>query len=75
MLKRKLRSQIEAGFVLDIGRSHDGVPLVEFTSIEEATKALKAFMEDKDFAGADFDFDDDYCNSRFADEIADDALT
>lgn len=71
LLKQKLRGQIEAGLVLDIGRTHDGVPMVEFTSIEQATKALKAFLDDRDFAGADFDFDDDYCNSRFPDEVED----
>lgn len=69
LLKQKLRSQIEAGLVLDIGVTHDGVPMVEFTSIEESTKALKTFMDDRDFAGADFDFEDDYCNSRFPDDV------
>lgn len=71
LLKQKLRGQIEAGVVLDIGRTHDGVPMVEFTSIEQATKALEAFIDDKDFAGADFDFEDDYCNSRFSDDAQD----
>lgn len=70
-MKQKLRGQIEAGLVLDIGRTHDGVPMVEFTSIEQSTKALKAFLDDRDFAGADFDFDEDYCNSRFSDETED----
>lgn len=68
LLKQKLRRQIEAGLVLDISRTHDGVPMVEFTSIEESTKALKAFLDDRAFAGADFDFEDDYCNSRFPDD-------
>jgi len=67
LLKRKLRRQIEAGLVLDIGQSHDGVPIVEFTSIEEATKALYMFLEDRDFSGSDFDFDDDYCAGRYPD--------
>lgn len=65
LLKRKLRRQIEAGFVLDIGRTYDGVPIVEFTSIEEATKALDMFLEDRDFSGSDFDFDDDYCAAKY----------
>lgn len=69
VLKEKLRAQIGAGLVLDIGFTHDGVTMVEFTSIEESTKALKAFMEDRDFAGADFDFEDDYCNSRFPEDV------
>lgn len=69
LLKQKLRAQIEAGLVLDIGITHDGVPMVEFTSIEQSTKALKAFMDDRDLAGADFDFDDDYCNSRFPEGV------
>lgn len=65
LLKRKLRRQIEAGLVLNIGRSYDGVPIVEFTSIEEATKALQMFLEDRDFSGSDFDFDDDYCAAKY----------
>ena len=66
LLKRKLRSQIEAGLVLDIGRTYDGVPMVEFTSIEEASKALSMLLKDRDFGGSDFDFDDDYCAAKYA---------
>jgi len=41
------------------------VPIVEFTSIEEATKALEMFLHDRDFGGSDFDFDDDYCAGNY----------
>ena len=67
VLKRKLKKQIEAGLVLDIGRSHDGMPVVEFTSIEEATKALRRFLEDPVFGGSNFDFEDDYCAAKYPD--------
>ncbi|KAK5076922.1 hypothetical protein LTR51_002608 [Lithohypha guttulata] len=60
VLKNKLRTQIEAGLVLDIGRTHDDLPIVEFTSIEEGTRALNALLNDRDFGGCDFDFEEDY---------------
>lgn len=66
VLKRRLRHQIEAGLVLDIGRTHDGVPMVEFTSIEEATKALNQLLCDREFGGSDFDFEEDYCATKYA---------
>lgn len=68
VLKRKLRKQIEAGFILDISRSDDDddTTIVEFTNIEEATKALERFLDDPDLAGADFGFDDDPCASCYA---------
>lgn len=65
VLKRKLLPQITQGLVLDIGRSYDGVPIVEFTSIEEATKALHVLLDDREFAGSDFDFDEDYCATQY----------
>jgi len=65
LLKKKLRDQAEAGFILDIGMSFEGVPMVEFTSIEEAHKALKVLIGDPDFGGTCFDFEDDYCAARY----------
>lgn len=67
VIKQKLKKQIEAGLVLDVGRSHDGMPVVEFTSIEEATKALSRFLEDPVFGGSDFDFENDYCAMEYPD--------
>lgn len=65
LLKQKLSRQIKAGFVLEVGTSFEGLPMVEFTSIEEATKALSILMRDAEFGGACFDFEDDYCAARY----------
>lgn len=66
VLKRKLQCQAQQGLILDIGRSYDDIPLVEFTSIEEATKALHVLLDDHELAGSDFDFDEDYCAAKYA---------
>lgn len=39
--------------------------MVEFTSIEEANKALKLLMSDIEFGGTCFDFEEDYCAARY----------
>ena len=62
LIQHKLRKQINMGFVVRIGETEDGIPLVEFTSVREATKAMRHLSLEKEFVGAVFDFENDYCN-------------
>jgi hypothetical protein len=56
-----LNRQIKMGFVIDIGQADDGITMVEFTSVVEAAKAMRAMQTEEMFHGAVFDFEDDYC--------------
>ena len=66
VLEDKLRYQVDQGLVLNIGRTDDDLPMVEFTSIEEATKALQVLMSDPDLKDTGFDFDQDYCADGYS---------
>ena len=56
-----LDRQIKMGFVIEIGEADDGVTIIEFTSVVEAVKAMRAMQTEEMFHGAVFDFEDDYC--------------
>lgn len=56
-----LNTQIKMGFVIEIGQADDGITLIEFTSVVEAAKAMRAMQAEEMFRGAVFDFEDDYC--------------
>ena len=49
------------GFVIEIGQADDGITMIEFTSVVEAAKAMRAMQAEEMFHGAVFDFEDDYC--------------
>jgi hypothetical protein len=55
-----LNNQIKMGFVIEIGKANDGITTIEFTSVGEAVKAMRAMQTEEMFQGAVFDFDDDY---------------
>lgn len=61
LLPEVLHRQIERGLVVEIGQAYDGIPLVEFTSVLEAVKALNYLESEEAFRDAIFDFEDDYC--------------
>lgn len=56
-----LQRQMRMGFIIEIREANDGTPLVEFTSVVEAVKAMKQLQVEEAFQGAVFDFEDDYC--------------
>jgi hypothetical protein len=56
-----LNNQVKMGFVIEIGKADDGITMIEFTSVEEAAKAMRAMQTEEMFQGVVFDFDDDYC--------------
>jgi hypothetical protein len=56
-----LNKQVKMGFVVEIGQADDGITMVEFTSVGEAAKAMRAMQTEEMFQGAVFDFDEDYC--------------
>ena len=56
-----LNQQIKMGFVIEIGQADDGITMIEFTSVVEAAKAMRAMQAEEMFHGAVFDFEDDYC--------------
>jgi len=66
LLPSKLARQIDRRVVVGIGQAHDGIPLVEFTSVVEASRALNLLVIDPQFGGAEFDFDDDPCAEDYA---------
>jgi hypothetical protein len=56
-----LDRQIKIGSIIEIGQADDGVTMIEFTSVREAAKAMRAMQTEEMFHGAVFDFEDDYC--------------
>jgi hypothetical protein len=56
-----LNRQINMGFIVEIGQADDGITIIEFTSVMEAAKAMRAMQTEEMFHGAIFDFEDDYC--------------
>jgi hypothetical protein len=56
-----LNRQVKMGFIIEIGQVDDGITMIEFTSVGEAAKAMRAMQTEEMFHGAVFDFDDDYC--------------
>ena len=56
-----LNQQIKMGFIIEIGQADDGIAMIEFTSVVEAAKAMRAMQTEQMFHGAIFDFEDDYC--------------
>lgn len=56
-----LNNQVKMGFVIEIGKADDGITMIEFTSVDEAAKAMRAMQTEEMFQGVVFDFDDDYC--------------
>lgn len=65
MLQGRLAGFISQALIIDIRVTSDGATLVEFTSIDDAARALRVLMADPDFSGVQFDFEDDYCASRY----------
>lgn len=61
MLPTKLAYQFKAGFVINVTRSYDNLPMVEFTSVAECSRALHILINDADFGGSRFDFEEDPC--------------
>ena len=47
--------------IVEFGLSYDNMPLVEFTSIAAAVKALNVLVNDPELGGAEFDFEEDPC--------------
>ena len=41
--------------------SYDGMPLIEFTSVSAAVKALNLLVNDPELGSAEFDFEEDPC--------------
>ena len=56
-----LQRQVAMEFIIEIGQTDDGITMVEFTSVREAAKAMRAMQTEEMFHGAVFDFEDDYC--------------
>jgi hypothetical protein len=56
-----LDRQVNMGFIVEIGQADDGITMIEFTSVVEAAKAMRAMQTEEMFHGAIFDFEDDYC--------------
>ena len=56
-----LDQQMKMGFIVEIGQTDDGITMVEFTSVAEAAKAMRAMQTEEIFYGAVFEFEDDYC--------------
>jgi hypothetical protein len=56
-----LHKQVKMGFIIEIGQADGGITIVEFTSVGEAAKAMRAMQTEEMFQGAVFDFDEDYC--------------
>ncbi|KPI45649.1 uncharacterized protein AB675_592 [Cyphellophora attinorum] len=56
--------------IVEIRYTFDHFPMVEFTSVAAATNAYRHLVRDPLFAGAEFDFDHDYCDGRGLDEVA-----
>jgi hypothetical protein len=56
-----LNRQVKMGFIIEIGQADGGITMVEFTSVGEAAKAMRAMQTEEMFQGAVFDFDEDYC--------------
>lgn len=63
-IQLKLADQVRAGFVVDFSVSHDGLQVVEFTSVEECAKAMRRLISDPDCASVRFDFKEDPCETR-----------
>jgi hypothetical protein len=51
--------------IIEYGRTFDGYPVVEFTSVAAAVAAMKLLMADLNFQGAEFDFDEDPCGEPY----------
>lgn len=65
-VKARLPEKLANYNVVEISNSpKDGMPMVEFTSVAQASAACREFMRDPDFQGARFDFDEDYCGEPY----------
>jgi hypothetical protein len=51
--------------IVEIRYTFDHFPMVEFTSVAAATNAYRHLVRDPLFAGAEFDFDHDYCGEPY----------
>lgn len=51
--------------IIEYGRTHDDLPMIEFTSVAAAVEALRLLMNDPDLSGAEFDFEDDPCSEPY----------
>ena len=51
--------------IIEIGRSYDGLPLIEFTSVAAAVKALHKLLIDPELGSAEFDFEEDPCSEPY----------
>lgn len=47
--------------IVEFGLSYDGMPLVEFTNVAAAVKALNVLVNDPELGRAEFDFEEDPC--------------
>ncbi|RMZ86316.1 hypothetical protein DV736_g6457, partial [Chaetothyriales sp. CBS 134916] len=47
--------------LMGMGKTLDGYDLIEFTSVQAATKAMEQLRRDEDFGGIELDFEDDPC--------------
>jgi hypothetical protein len=51
--------------IVEFSQTFDRYPLIEFTSVATAVQAMKMLMNDHDFRGAEFDFDEDPCGEPY----------
>ena len=52
--------------IVEFGRSYDEMPLVEFTNVAAAVKALSVLMNDPELGSAEFDFEEDPCAEPYS---------
>jgi len=64
-LHKKLERELRDDAVIEINRTADGVPMVEFTSVAVAAGAMRRLEGDREFKGCIFDFDRDYCDDGY----------
>jgi hypothetical protein len=56
-------------WIVQYGKTHDGLPVIEFTSVAMASKALSQLLEDPDLGGIEFDFEADPCAESEPDTV------
>jgi hypothetical protein len=50
--------------IVTIGETFDKYPMIEFTNVADAITAVNLLLNDPEFEGAQFDFDEDYCGEQ-----------